>query len=60
MNSDYGVVAQLGERLLGMQKVRGSNPRSSIAKNPQNQEICGFYLMIEKMVGKGTGECYHD
>ena len=35
-NDKHGAVVQLGERLTGSQKVRGSNPLSSI-KKPQNR-----------------------
>jgi hypothetical protein len=49
LSASLGAVAQLGARLNGIQKVKGSNPFSSTKRNLKavNLEIHGFPLVIQ-------------
>jgi hypothetical protein len=48
--TENGGVAQLGARLNGIQKVRGSIPLvSTIKKNNHKDRPCGFLLLYRKL-----------
>ena len=49
----YGGMAQLGARLNGIQKVRGSNPLTSTAKPLRIKVLGGFHLLIRGVLVKG-------
>ena len=52
-NFSDGGLAQLVERLHGMQEVRGSTPLTSTSqKKPQSSRFCGFFVFIIRYVKK--------
>jgi hypothetical protein len=51
MKKEFGVIAQLGERLHGMQEVRGSIPRSSTTICSKRQRAARTCCLMKKEFG---------
>ncbi len=60
-DTQVGAVAQLGARLHGMQKVRGSNPRGSIKREGRHSNGClPFLLEFTEKFRMGFGSQRHN